>query len=99
MKVVAEDGRSLTGRVIRVDKDRDLALLQLPAGTYPSAKLGTSADVILGAPATVIGYPINMSGSATVSTGVVSRLIDENLSGKSSRPMQPSTWETVVGLS
>ena len=80
VRVVAEDGRSLVGSLIRVDKERDLALLLLPTGTYPSAKLGTNADVILGAPATVIGYPINMTGPATVATGVVSRLLDDTKS-------------------
>ena len=61
----------------RLDKSRDLALIQLPPGVYPSAELGTESNVFLGAPVYALGYPLNMAGAATVTGGIVSRYLYE----------------------
>jgi serine protease Do len=75
VKVLVEDSKRLTGRVYRIDAARDLALVRLPSGDYRSASLGQGSDVILGAPATAIGYPLNLAGPATVTAGIVSRIL------------------------
>ena len=75
--VVVGDARTLVGAVTRLDMTRDLALLKLPPGSYRSARLGESSDVVLGAPVSAIGYPLNLAGPATASVGIVSRVVDE----------------------
>ncbi len=75
--VLVEGRVSLIGMVSRVDMTRDLALVKLPAGTYHSIQLGTEDDISLGAPVYALGYPLNLAGPATVTTGVVSRYLDE----------------------
>ena len=76
-QVLVDDTRTVIGTVIHLDELRDLALLQLPHGKYRSARLGRSSDVVLGAWVSAIGYPLNLAGPATITTGVVSRLLDE----------------------
>lgn len=75
VKVLVEDSKRLTGTVYRIDTTRDLALVRLPPGDYRSASLGQGSDVILGAPVTAIGYPLNLAGPATVTAGIVSRIL------------------------
>ncbi len=77
VSVVVEDSQHLTARVVRTDVKRDLALLQLPKGAYSWASLAGGAAPALGSAAVVIGYPLGLPGPATVTTGVVSRLIRE----------------------
>ena len=62
---------------MRVDMTRDLALIKLPNGTYHSAELGTEDEIFWGAPIYALGYPLNMPGPATVTTGIVSRYLDD----------------------
>ena len=76
--IVVEDTRLLVGTVIRIDETRDLALIELPPGSYPWAYLGDGSDVILGAPVFAVGYALNLEGSATVTTGIVSRVLYES---------------------
>ncbi len=80
VRVVIEGTRTLKGRVTRLDATRDLALVQLPPGVYPWANLASDADLFLGAPVFAIGYPINLPGSATITQGIVSRLLSESSS-------------------
>ena len=75
--VLVEGREPLIGTVSRLDMARDLALLKLPPGVYPSAELGTESNVFLGAPVYALGYPLNMAGAATVTGGIVSRYLDE----------------------
>ena len=75
--VLVEGRAPLIGTVSRLDMARDLALLKLPPGVYPSAELGTESNVFLGAPVYALGYPLNMAGAATVTGGIVSRYLDE----------------------
>ena len=77
VEVRVGDRTSLTGTVLRVDKSRDLALIELPPGVYRSAELGSGSDIVWGGPVVGISYPLNLPGPATVTTGVVSRVFDE----------------------
>ncbi|HLF03736.1 MAG TPA: trypsin-like peptidase domain-containing protein [Dehalococcoidia bacterium] len=77
VSVEVEDTRRLTGRVVRADAQRDLALVQLPRGSYPAAFLSSGKGPLLGSPAIAVGYPLGLPGPASVTTGVVSRLLAE----------------------
>ena len=77
VQVLIENSKPLNGTVTRIDVVRDLALVELPYGDYRSAELGDAGDIRLGAPVTALGYPLNLGGPATVTTGVVSRFFDE----------------------
>ncbi len=71
--VVLADGRQLDAEVIGSDTDTDLAVLKVSArGALPSAKLGTSADLMIGESVVAIGSPLGLKKTVTV--GVVSAL-------------------------
>ncbi len=71
--VVLADGRQLDAEVIGSDADNDLAVLRVNAkAPLPFAKLGTSADLMIGETAIAIGSPLGLKKTVTV--GVVSAL-------------------------
>ncbi len=69
--VVLADGRQLDADVIGSDADNDLAVLKVQAkAPLPAAKLGTSADLMIGEKVIAIGSPFGLKKTVTV--GVVS---------------------------
>lgn len=71
--VVLADGRQVDAEVIGADADADLAVLKLIGkGPFPTAKLGTSADLMIGETTIAIGSPLGLKKTVTV--GVVSAL-------------------------
>jgi len=66
------DGRTLQVEVIGADADNDLAVLRVlqGKGPFPTAKLGTSSDLMIGETVVAIGSPFGLS--KTVTSGVVS---------------------------
>ena len=71
--VVLADGRQLDAEVIGSDADTDLAVLKVSSKTpLPTAKLGTSADLMIGEGLVAIGSPLGLKKTVTV--GVVSAL-------------------------
>ncbi|MDC0708116.1 trypsin-like peptidase domain-containing protein [Stigmatella sp. ncwal1] len=69
--VVLEDGRTLEAEVLGSDAGNDLAVLKVTAREpLPTAKLGTSADLMIGETVIAIGSPFGLS--KTVTAGVVS---------------------------
>jgi len=66
------NGRSVNGRVIRVDREADVALIQLDAGDYRAAPVGASQSLKVGDAVFAIGTPLNQRFSRTVTKGVVS---------------------------
>jgi serine protease Do len=69
--VVLEDGRTLDAEVLGSDAGNDLAVLKVTAREpLPTAKLGTSADLMIGETVIAIGSPFGLS--KTVTAGVVS---------------------------
>jgi serine protease Do len=71
--VVLADGRQLDAEVIGADADADLAVLKIVGkGPFPTAKLGTSADLMIGETVIAIGSPLGLKKTVTV--GVVSAL-------------------------
>jgi serine protease Do len=71
--VVLADGRQLDAEVVGSDADNDLAVLKVAArGPLPAARLGTSADLMIGETVIAIGSPLGLKKTVTV--GVVSAL-------------------------
>ncbi|MCY1022174.1 trypsin-like peptidase domain-containing protein [Pyxidicoccus sp. MSG2] len=69
--VVLADGRSFDAEVIGSDAANDLAVLKVNAREpLPTAKLGTSSDLMIGETVVAIGSPFGLS--KTVTAGVVS---------------------------
>jgi len=65
------DGRQLDAEVVGSDAENDLAVLRVRSATpLPAAKLGTSADLLIGETAIAIGSPYGLEKTVTV--GVVS---------------------------
>ncbi len=71
--VVLADGRQLDAEVVGADAEADLAVLKVTArGPLPSARLGTSSDLMIGETVIAIGSPLGLKKTVTV--GVVSAL-------------------------
>jgi serine protease Do len=71
--IVLADGRQLDAEVIGSDADADLAVLKVNTKQpLPAAKLGTSADLMIGESVVAIGSPLGLK--KTVTQGVVSAL-------------------------
>ena len=69
--VVLEDGRTLEAEVLGSDSGNDLAVLKVSTRSpLPTAKLGTSSDLMIGETVVAIGSPFGLS--KTVTSGVVS---------------------------
>jgi serine protease Do len=67
------DGRSLSAELVGAAPDADLALLRIKgSAAFPTAKLGTSRDLMIGETVIAIGNPFGLSH--TVTTGVISAL-------------------------
>ncbi len=71
--VVLADGRQLDAEVVGSDAANDLAVLRIQAkGPFPAARLGTSADLMIGETVVAIGSPLGLQKTVTV--GVLSAI-------------------------
>jgi serine protease Do len=71
--VVLADGRELDAEVVGSDAGNDLAVLRIQAkGPFPAARLGTSADLMIGETVVAIGSPLGLQKTVTV--GVLSAI-------------------------
>ena len=69
--VMLADGRQLDAEVVGADAPNDLAVLKVSSKTpLPAAKLGTSADLMIGETVVAIGSPFGLT--KTVTSGVLS---------------------------
>ena len=69
--VVLADGRQLDAEVVGADAANDLAVLRVASKTpLPAARLGTSADLMIGETVVAIGSPFGLT--KTVTSGVLS---------------------------
>jgi len=66
------DGRSLPARIVKRDRGRDIASLQVEASSVPPAVPGDSNTLRVGELVIAVGNPLGFTGAA--STGVVHRL-------------------------
>jgi serine protease Do len=71
--VVLADGSQLEAEVVGSDADNDLAVLRVQAkAPLPAARLGTSADLMIGETVVAIGAPLGLQKTVTV--GVLSAI-------------------------
>ena len=80
--VIVEDRKTVVGTIERLDTANDLALIRLEPGVYRTVELADNADLTLGGPVTAIGYPLSLAGPATVTRGIVSRILQEANTGR-----------------
>jgi S1-C subfamily serine protease len=71
-QVVTDDGRRHTPRIVKADPDLDVALLKIDGEGYPTLPLGDAAAVEVGDPVFVIGTPIRLEFSRSMTDGIVS---------------------------
>jgi len=72
--VILTDGQDLSASILGRDEIADLAILQISGTNLPFVTLGDS-DKLEGTEEVIaIGYPLDLEGSATVSSGIVSAL-------------------------
>ncbi|MBI3988583.1 MAG: trypsin-like peptidase domain-containing protein [candidate division NC10 bacterium] len=72
VEVILNDGRTFAAEVVGADAFTDLALLRIPAGDLPIARLGDSEAVRVGQLVVAIGNPLGFQ--CTVTAGVISAL-------------------------
>ncbi|WP_035257183.1 trypsin-like peptidase domain-containing protein [Desulfatirhabdium butyrativorans] len=71
IKIGLLDDREFEAKIVGIDSDSDLAVLQISSATaLPSIEMGTSDDLMIGETVITIGNPFGFSH--TVTTGVVS---------------------------
>ena len=76
ISVVLSDGRTVPAKLLGLDSDLDLAVLEVPeARGLPVIPIGSSADLMLGETVIAIGNPLGLGSS--VSQGVVSQPLRE----------------------
>lgn len=81
MTVVLADKREYPASVVGRDEIKDLAVLKISATNLSMATLGNSEKLSLGDEVIAIGYPLDLTGSATISRGIVSAFRIDNESG------------------
>ncbi|MEA3246362.1 MAG: trypsin-like peptidase domain-containing protein [Gemmatimonadota bacterium] len=75
ISVAMRDGQTYQAKLLGIDENNDLAVLQIPAARLPVATLGTSRDVIVGEWAVAIGNPFGFvlgNVEPSVTAGVIS---------------------------
>ncbi len=77
-------GKTLTGRVVALDKPQDLAVVRVAAKDLPYVPLGNSDELQLAQEIRVIGYPLSdvLGESVKASRGEISGLIKQEHGGK-----------------
>jgi putative serine protease PepD len=86
LKVVFNDGRSVSATLIGTDPYSDIAVIRpRVTGRLPALSLGNSAGVEVGDPVVAFGSPLGLAG--TVTSGIVSAL---------HRPVQPGGVQGVA---
>ena len=72
--VVLSDGKDLPAKVVGRDPNTDLAVLQVQASSLTPLSFAPAGSTEVGEPVLAIGYALNLVGTPTVTTGVVSAL-------------------------
>ncbi len=72
VKVQFEQGFTLDGQVIKVNRDFDLALVKVPASDLPALEIGNDAGLMLGEEIFAIGTPLDATLGQSVSRGILS---------------------------
>lgn len=93
IKVILTDNRQYDGKIVGIDSVHDIAVLKVDGNDLPFARLGKSAELIIGEWAIAVGNPYGFlikDSKPSVSVGVISavnRDFAENEQGKIYRRM------------
>ena len=71
IKVILADKREFPASVLGMDEVKDLAILKINAEYLPVVTLGDSEKLTPGNEVIAIGYSLDLTGSATISRGIV----------------------------
>ena len=74
IQVILSDGRTLSAKIVGRDPNTDLAVIQVDAKDLTPAKFAPTGSIEVGEPVLAIGYALNLQGTPTVTSGVVSAL-------------------------
>ena len=99
--VTLNDGRTYPANVVKANSSADLAVLKIDATGLSTLALGDSSQVLAGQSVVAIGYALDLEGSPTVTTGIVSatgRTIQVQDEGGSSGPAV-RTYSDVLQIS
>ncbi len=72
VNVTVNDSNTYQAKVLGYDAYQDLAVLEICCGSFRLLELSDSSDVKAGTEVVAIGYPLDISGTATVTRGIVS---------------------------
>ena len=72
VEVTVNDRDEYQGEVLGTDSVRDLAVVKICCGSFTSLPFGDASALEPGDEVAIIGYPLGLSGEATVSRGIVS---------------------------
>jgi len=78
IKVVLADKHEYPAYVLGRDEIKDLVILKINAANLPVVTLGNSEKLTPGDEVIAIGYPLDLTGSATISRGIVSAFRIDN---------------------
>lgn len=68
------DSQQLDAELIGADTQTDIAVLKVEKDNLPAAEFGTSAELVVGEAAIVIGNPLGFELSGSVTAGIISAL-------------------------
>ena len=110
VKVTVNDSVTYSGNVLGTDAVRDLAVVSVCCGRFDALGFGDSGEIHTGEEVALMGYPLGLSGEASVTRGVVSAFrYDETMQawviqtdaamnpGNSGGPML-SAWGEILGI-
>ena len=80
--VTLANGAQVKARVLHVDKEFDLAILKLPTGEYPTARLGDATIAATGDSIIAVGFALDLPGPPSARMGIISRVFREPGSGR-----------------
>ena len=73
------NNKSYDAKIIKVDKDKDLAVIKISSASLPDpVKIGNSAKMEPGNEVVALGYPLGIRGYPAITKGVVSRILTFN---------------------
>ena len=72
VRVTVWDAMTYAGQVQGVDPRRDLAVVRICCGSFTALPFGNARSLGAGSEVVAVGYALGISGSATVTKGIVS---------------------------
>ncbi len=74
VEVTVNDSTSFRGLVLGTDPERDLAVVSICCGNFPTLPFGDASSLEPGDEVVAMGYPLGLRGQATITRGIVSAM-------------------------